>query len=138
MIDESGAGLKDYKIFCFNGEPKIIQVDLDRFTNHKRNFYSPQWEYQYFSLAYPSSPRISVTRPNHLELMLDLARKLSAGKTYLRVDLYVIDDKIYFGELTFYPDAGYKKFDPAEWNEIFGNWLILPFKLPQATPIHRK
>jgi hypothetical protein len=57
MVDESGTELKDYKIQCFNGEPKIIQVDFDRFTdNHKRNFYSANWEYQPFSLLYPTYP----------------------------------------------------------------------------------
>jgi hypothetical protein len=126
MIDESGFELKDYKIFCFNGEPKIIQVDSGRFTDHKRNFYSPEWEYQHFSLKYPTDPHITIEKPEPLELMLDLAGKLSAGKIHVRVDLYVIKSKIYFGELTFYHESGYGRFDPPEWNKVFGDWMILP------------
>jgi hypothetical protein len=126
MFDDLGGGLKDYKIFCFNGDPKIIQVDIDRFTDHKRNFYSLQWEYQPLALKYLTVPHITVPKPEVLEQMLDLARKLSTSKTFIRVDLYVIGNKIYFGELTFYPEAGYGLFEPPEWNKIFGDWLNLP------------
>ena len=126
MIDESSFGLKDYKIFCFNGEPKIIQVDFDRFTDHKRNFYSLQWEYQPFALKYPTAPQINIPRPSNLLLMLELAKKLSVGITHVRVDFYSIGNKIFFGELTFYHGAGFEHFDPSEWNRIFGDWMILP------------
>ena len=126
MVDESGVELKDYKMFCFNGEPKIIQVDFGRFTEHKRNFYDLSWGYQNFALLYPTDPNVTITEPDCLVLMLELARKLSAGKMHMRVDFYVIEGKTYFGELTFYHEAGYGKFDPPEWNKTFGDWLILP------------
>jgi len=126
MIDESGGDLKDYKIFCFNGKPKIIQVDFDRFTNHKRNFYSLEWDYQPLSVKFPTDPNVIIQKPKCLDLMLELARKLSIGKTHVRVDLYVINSKIYFGELTFIHGGGYEIFDPPEWNRIFGDWIKLP------------
>jgi hypothetical protein len=126
MVDESGVQLKDYKIFCFNGEPKIIQVDIDRFTAHKRNLYSLQWEYLPLSLCYPTDPSIIIQRPIFLELMLDLARKLSAGKIHVRVDLYNIVNKIYFSELTFFHGSGYERFNPPEWNRTFGDLMTLP------------
>ena len=126
MVDESGIGLKDYKIFCFNGEPKIIEVDIGRFINHERNFYSPQWEYQYFVNDKPNANPDAIEKPVSLDLMLDIARKLSASKYHLRVDLYNVNDKVYCGELTFYDGGGFNSYEPPEWNKIFGNWMKLP------------
>jgi hypothetical protein len=128
MVDESGTELKDYKIYCFNGDPKIIQVDFNRFTGHKRNFYSTQWKYQNIELIYPSYSDIIIKKPQLLNIMLDCAKKLSAETMFLRTDFYLINDKIYFGELTFYPEAGYGRFIPAEWDKLFGDWLDLPLK----------
>jgi len=129
MVDESGVELKDYRIYCFDGEPKIIEVTFDTFTSgpRKENFYTPQWEYQ--SLAtkgYVAAPDIKIQKPKCLEQMLDLARKLSVGKIHVRVDFYVIEDKIYFGELTFYNAAGNTGFNPPQWDKIFGDWMTLP------------
>ncbi|MDR1302904.1 MAG: hypothetical protein LBK43_10625 [Treponema sp.] len=133
MVDESGVELKDYKIQCFNGDPKIIQVDFDRFSEcHKRNFYSIDWLYQPFSLSYPTYPEIMIEKPESLDLMLALAKELSRDILYVRVDFYSIRKKIYFGELTFYHGSGYEKFDPSEWNSVFGNWLVLP---PPPPPV---
>jgi len=126
LLDESGFELKDYKIFCFNGFPRIIQVDIDRFTNHKRNLYTPQWQFQHINLGYLSDLKKDIPKPLCLDKMLDLARKLSAGKIHVRVDFYIIDMRIYFGELTFYHAGGYQRFDPPEWNKIFGDWMVLP------------
>ncbi|MDR0304647.1 MAG: hypothetical protein LBH98_07790 [Chitinispirillales bacterium] len=130
MVDESQTELKDYKIYCFDGEPKIIEVIFNRFTqNPKENFYSPQWEYQPLATGdYETDPNTVIQKPKRLEQMLDLARKLSAGKIHLRVDFYVINDKIYFGELTFYNAAGNTGFNPPQWDKIFGDWMVLPIK----------
>jgi hypothetical protein len=123
-----GDGINDYKIFCFNGEPSIIEVDFDRFGNHKRNFYSPEWEFQPFVNEYPNAHLTlsSMQKPATLELMLHLARKLSSSKIHVRVDLYSIDDKVYFGELTFYDGGGFNRYEPPQWNRKFGDWLTLP------------
>jgi hypothetical protein len=126
LADESGSELKDYKLFCCNGEPKIIQVDFNRFTGHKRNFYSPLWEYQPVALLYQPHPEIAVPKPKPLKKMLDLAKILSEGIPFLRTDFYVVDEKIYVGELTFYPEDGYGKFLTPEWNNVFGDWIVLP------------
>ena len=126
MVDESKNELKDYKIYCFNGKPQIVQVDFDRFIDHKRNFYSLDWKYQPFSLKYPTAPDITINKPQNFLLMLDLAKKLSYEKMHVRVDLYAIENKIFFGELTFYHGGGYEIFYPPEWEKIFGDWLTLP------------
>lgn len=126
MVDESGIELKDYKIFCFDGEPKLIQVDFDRFRDHKRNIYDLDWNLVDLTIKYPRDPNKTIARPDKLDEMLDVARKLSAGIPHVRVDLYSIGDKIYFGELTFTHGAGYEPFYPESYNELLGSWLKLP------------
>lgn len=133
MVDESGYELKDYKIFCFNGVPKVFQVDFDRFTKHKRNFYSTDWEYLEFTThIYSTDPKIKIPRPKKIDSMLSIAKILSKGLPHVRVDLYVIYDEIYFGELTFYHGSGFEKFNPEEWDTKFGEWLELPKENEQS------
>jgi hypothetical protein len=126
MVDESGTELKDYKIFCFNGEPKVIQVDFDRFKNHKRNLYDTEWNYIPVSVKFPTNPNRIINKPSKLEEMLKQAKALSKNIPHVRVDFYSIYNKIYFGELTFTHGAGYEKFEPEKYNEIFGSWINLP------------
>lgn len=123
MVDESGTELKDYKIFCFDGEPKVIQVDYDRFTEHKRNLYDIEWNRLPFTLKFPTDWSREIPKPEGLQEMLDMARKLSEGMPHVRVDLYHINGKIYFGELTFFHGSGHEKFTPEEWNMTFGEWI---------------
>ena len=126
MIDESGYELKDYKIFCFHGEPRFIEVDFDRFIQHKRNIYSTSWKLLPFEIEYPSNPAVIHDKPVCLSEMLDVASKLSQGMPHVRVDLYVINDKIYFGELTLYHGSGVERFIPEKWNYILGDMIKLP------------
>lgn len=126
MIDESNIELKDYKLFCFAGEPQMIQVDFGRFTKHERNLYSTEWKYQHLELYYPTNPQTEIPKPACLDKMIELAQKLSANKIHVRVDFYTIRDKVYFGELTFYHGSGYEKFDPPQWDRTFGDWMELP------------
>lgn len=63
--------------------------------------------------------------PDNLTDMIKVAEELSKGFKFLRVDLYNVEDKIYFGELTFYPAAGMGAFVPEEWDEKLGNWIKL-------------
>lgn len=128
MVDESGYELKDYKIFNFNGEPVLIQVDFDRFTNHRRNFNTTNWEFVNLEIAYPSDATRKITKPACLDKMLEFARILSKGIPHLRTDFYVINDKIYFGELTFYHGAGNEKFSSIEWEKKLGDLIVLPKK----------
>ncbi|WDL92125.1 glycosyl transferase [Bacillus sp. HNR-4] len=126
MVDESGVELKDYKMYCFNGEIKLIQVDYDRFNGHKRNLYNREWEYVPTSIKYPSNPDVVIKKPSKLKEMLELASVLSEGHPYVRVDFYSINEKLYFGEITFYPEAGYGKFDPDDLDIEMGNLIKLP------------
>lgn len=113
------SGIEDFKILCFSGVPKYIIVDKDRYTNHRRNFYDTGWnridvttDHEQFETPYP--------KPTNLTEMLKIATLLSEDYPFVRVDLYNVDGKIYFGELTFYPWSGYVKFVPQEFDRILG------------------
>jgi len=129
MVDESGVELKDYKIFCFSGEPKIIQVDYNRFTSHKRNLYDTEWNYINASIKYPTDPNIKIKKPEKLNIMLDLARVLAKDYPHVRIDFYSIKDKVYFGEMTFYHGAGFETFNPEDFQIQMGEWIKLPYNL---------
>lgn len=123
--DNPKAGINDYKIFCFNGEPKYIIVDVDRYTKHKRNFYDIDWNNLYITSDCPASDR-EIERPQNFSKMLEIARELSKDFPYVRVDLYNVNGKIYFGELTFYPWSGYVQFEPDEFDYILGENFKIP------------
>jgi hypothetical protein len=128
MTDESGIELKDYKVFNFNGEPKFIQVDYGRYTEHKRNLYTTEWKYIDASIEYPTDRNVEIKKPEKLDEMLYLAKKLSEGIPHVRTDFYSINDHIYFGELTFYHGSGMEKFMPESFETMVGSWLELPFE----------
>ena len=114
--------LPDFKFFCFHGEPAFIQVDLDRHTRHVRRYYDTQWQPQDFTLRYPKAER-DVPRPQSLERMLEIARTLSSGFTFVRVDLYAVEDRVYFGELTFHPESGTAPFNDLDTDIRLGQLM---------------
>ena len=118
--------LRDYKIFCFNGEPKLIEVDFDRFKNHKRNFYDLNWNYIDCQIQYPNDPTVNIKKPDELSKMLELSRVLSDKFPHVRVDFYIVEEKIIFGELTFWHASGMAPFKPEEFETTMGSWLELP------------
>jgi hypothetical protein len=114
---QEGSELLDYRFWCFNGTPQVIQVD-----NHAHNinpFFDLEWNL--LDLHYREGvPRPAITKPKNFEQMLFVASQLSAGFDFVRVDLYNLDGKIYFGELTFTP-AGSLKLQPAVWDKKLGD-----------------
>ncbi len=126
LKDENGDELKDYKVFCFNGSPQIIEVDIDRFSYHKRNIYSTEWRRLDLEIKYPSDSMHDVPCPDNLDEMLSIASLLSEGIPYLRVDLYNVHGKTYFGEMTFFHGSGIERIEPEEWNYKLGEMIILP------------
>lgn len=125
LVNKNGELPLDYKVYCFGGEPRFVQVDFDRFTNHTRAFYDLEWRKQPFSIGYPLSEK-TVEPPHQLQEMLALARTLSAGLPYLRVDQYVVSDQVFIGELTAYPGNGMEIFTDEAWNRKLGDLLTLP------------
>ena len=129
LSSSTNSELKDYKFFCFNGEPKFIEVDFDRFTEHKRNIYDLEWNLLPFSMAYPRDDNKKIKRPAHLDQILNIARRLAKGIPLARVDVYWVNNMIYFGEITFYPDSGYGVFSSDKRDKEIGNYLKLPKSL---------
>lgn len=116
------AGIEDFKFLCFHGEPKYIVVDKDRYIKHKRNIYDVDWRKIDVSTDHEQFEE-DYKKPENLSRMIEIARILSQDFPFVRVDLYNIHGKIYFGELTFYPWSGYVKFNPFEFDEKLGQLL---------------
>lgn len=127
--DNPDAGISDYKIFCFNGKPYCIVYDIDRYIGHKRNFYDTKWCCLNVSSDCPSFFD-SGQKPKGLDDMLMVAEVLSVDFPFVRVDLYYIRNKVYFGELTFYPWSGYVQFNPDEFDFILGKQFDISSFLP--------
>ncbi len=113
----------DYKIMCFSGEPEIIQVHRGRFKNHTIEYYDKKWnKIDIYSEGYEKCDYIS-EKPKELDKLLDIARKLSANLPQSRIDLYLVNGKVYFSEITFFDGAGFDKFYPEEFNTYLGNLI---------------
>ena len=113
--------LIDYKFFCFNGEPKCVQVDTGRFDGHQQNYYDMQWQSLGVHCTYPEGPLLPI--PQNFDEMKRLASQLSSDFPFVRVDLYNINGRIYFGELTFYPSSGYGQFHPDDFDFVLGRYF---------------
>lgn len=128
MVDESGTELKDYKFFCFDGEPKALFIATDRSNPNeetKFDFFDMDFNHLPFTNGHPNAKRV-IMQPEGFEEMKQIAAKLSKGIPHVRVDLYNINGHIYFGELTFSHWSGLVKFEPEEWDYKIGEWLSLP------------
>lgn len=124
-IEQMDGKLLDYKFFCFNGVPKYCQIDIDRYVNHTRCFYNMEYDKQEFTVGYPIYQG-NIEKPDRFAEMSEIARILSENFPHVRVDLFAINNNIYFGEMTFFHGAGYERFQPFEWDKSFGDLLILP------------
>ena len=126
MVDNSQKELKDYKLFCFNGTPKITLVCSERFSsdNMCETFFDVNWKLYSFT---ENNHRVDATikKPKTFDKMLEFSKKLSKNISFVRIDWYEIEKKIYFGEITFFPASGYEKFVPEEFGEEFGAWIKL-------------
>lgn len=120
-----GAIPDDYKFFVFHGRCAFVQVDSGRFGRRTQDFYRPDWERIPMSGGPPWADPERV-RPAHLDEMIQLAEKLGEPTDFVRVDLYDVDGRIVFGELTSFPAGGDSPFDPEEFDTEFGR----PWKVP--------
>lgn len=120
--------MRDYKLFCFNGVPRITLVCSERFTKDglKEDFYDESWNHLNVQRLTHGNTILPIERPKQYELMKKLATKLSEKMPFARIDFYEINEKVYFGEITFYPASGFEGFKPDEWDLKLGEWLKLP------------
>ncbi|MBR4470629.1 MAG: hypothetical protein IKS54_04865 [Erysipelotrichaceae bacterium] len=130
MEDESGEGLNDYKVMCFDGEPKLIELHMGRFTDHQsQDFYDIHWNKLSISQNMVSQYKVSKTispPPPALEEMVKLSKILAADTMHLRVDWYSVNGRLYFGELTFFDGSGFDPYDKYEDDLMLGSWITLP------------
>ena len=126
-IGTGGDYINDYKLFCFDGEPKAILIANGRFVE-------PETYFDYFDMDFNHFPfkqggpnyHSKIEVPPLFNEMKDIAKKLSKGLAHVRIDLYEFKGKLKFGEITFFDSSGFEKFEPKEWAVTFGDWIKLP------------
>lgn len=126
MVDESGTELKDYKIFCFNGEPRYCQVISDRNTDEKIDFYDMHWKRLVGLVGLNDkvhNSEYAIPCPESFENMKQMASLLAKSIPFSRIDFYEINHQAYFGEITFFPATGFGNFNPREWNVKMGDMI---------------
>jgi len=124
MEDQSG-DLKDYKFFCFDGKVKALYVASerqDKSVETKFDFFDADFNHLPFVNSHPNSTK-KIEKPSNYYHMVDVASKLSKGFKQVRIDLYTINNEVYFGEMTFFHMSGFQPFKPEEWDYTFGSWF---------------
>ena len=112
---------RDYKFYVFHGHVEYVHVDIDRYGEHKRNFYDRDWDMKTFELEYPLGPMIS--QPRTLDHMINVAETLGAKFDFIRIDLYDIRNRgVVFGEMTIAPGSGCERFKPESYDHLFGSY----------------
>ncbi len=127
LYDLSDGSLKDYKIFCFNGVPKSLMVVSDRDKDIRYDYFDIDFNHQAYTQQDINSCKV-IAKPENYDKMVDLARLLSISIPHVRIDFYELEKKIYFGEMTFFNESGFRHFDPDEYDEIYGSWIRLSVK----------
>jgi hypothetical protein len=123
---EKPLDLKDYKLMCFNGKVKCSFVCGDRFSGNGLTvtFFDRDWNELPFERSHPKSS-IQLKKPQNYDLMITLAEKISKDIPFVRVDFYETGNRVFFGEMTFFPGSGFEPFQPQVWDEILGDWISL-------------
>lgn len=119
-----GDDLNDYKLMCFNGKVKCSFVCSERSNGLRVTFFDNNWNKLPFERHYPASEKV-ILKPEKYDEMIALSEKLSGGIPFVRVDFYEINGQIYFGELTFYPGAGFEEFSPHDADYLLGSYISL-------------
>ncbi len=137
LLINNGKIPEDYKVLCFNGIPKMIQVQSDRFIDLKIDFYDVEWNRTDISITFGKlhestsgvntlkNSENTFDKPLLLEEMLHCSEVLSQNTYHTRVDWYIVDNKLYFGEITFFQGSGFLLFSKDEDELMFGNWIKL-------------
>ena len=120
LLDEDGKIPRDFKFHMFHGKCKLVYVVFDRMNHPSISTFDEEWNFLSVKIPYLQGPKIK--KPKNYEIMLALAEKLSKPFDHVRVDLYNLNGKIYFGELTHYPDSGILKFEPSSFDFELGKY----------------
>lgn len=123
MEDKKYGELRDYKFFCFDGEPKAMFIASDRSKGEtKFDYFDLEFNNLGIKQHYPNSTQ-NVDKPINFDKMIELSKQISKKFKHARIDFYEVNGKVYFGEITFYHFSGFMPFEPEKWDKIFGEWL---------------
>ena len=127
MEDSISKDIKDYKFFCFNGSMEFFDIDIDRFIEHRANYYDRNGNFLPFGKTYcPPDYTKKIEMPKNLDKMIELAETISHNTVLSIIDFYEIDGQVYFGEITFYPGSGFSPFTDEKWDYKLGDMIDLP------------
>ena len=127
MEDSISKDIKDYKFFCFNGSMEFFDIDIDRFIEHRANYYDRNGNFLPFGKTYcPPDYTKKIEMPKNLDKMIELAETISHNTVLSRIDFYEIDGQVYFGEITFYPGSGFSPFTDEKCDYKLGDMIDLP------------
>jgi len=124
LIQDSSGDLKDFKFYCCNGVTIGAHIDFERYENHQFRVYDAQWN-EFIKENLNGKPPPLIPKPDKYEDLLDVCHRLSREFSFVRVDLYYTDERIFFGELTFTPGNGLAVFDPVRSDFYFGEAIDL-------------
>lgn len=128
FISEDGQIPDDYKVMCFDGEPFCIQLHKDRFANHTQDIYDLKGRLLPFNNKLYKRTNIKSINAEKLQEIVELSKIISKGYYHMRVDFYLINEKVYFGEITLFNANGFIEFEPDAYNEIIGDRIKLDLK----------
>jgi len=126
LLTDEGNVPDDYKFFCFDGNAVLFQIDFDRYGDHTRNFYDRSLNQKGAKIIYESNEQ-KVEFPANLQEALAIADRLSEGFNFIRVDLYLTRNRVWFGEMTNFPGNGFEAFTPHVFDKEMGRLLDLGF-----------
>ena len=130
-LEGDGGDLKDYKVMCFNGEAKIIEVHENRFVEgkvHTQTFYDREWNIVPLTQIETVTVDRPGEQPRQLDEILRLSELIAKNMYHARIDWYIEGDKIYFGEITFFDGSGFESFSTPEMERMLGDMINLPEK----------
>ncbi len=130
MEDDLLGGLPDYKFFCFDGRVDCVMVCVDRHLHDvKFYFFDRDWKFLKPNIEVQDLPDdFTIPKPEGIDKMFDIAAVLSKGLPFSRIDLYCVSGKVYFGEITFFPDSGYDTTFLKKADLKWGDMITLPPK----------
>lgn len=124
MLISESCELRDYKFYCFGGEPKFLQIDVDRFSGHRRDLFDLEWRKMDVQYSIPNS-NLNIPRPDTLPLMIEYAHRLAEPFKFVRVDFFSVNSRVYVGEITFHPYSGFRGFTPESFDAALGDMIKL-------------
>lgn len=125
MEQEEGKGLDDYKVLCFGGKAKLIELHQGRYTDsHTQDFYDRNWNRTNITQGgYGAMSKTVAPKPQCFEEMIRMSEKLSEKMRHARIDWYIVNNKLYFGEITLFDGSGFEPFDKYEDDLMIGSWI---------------